>query len=111
MDICSKNNLSKMEQSELLKLVNDRTIIIKPADKGGTVVVLSTEHCKTMIMQHLNDSSTYKKLDLNTDIKIYTNFKIFSHKPGLEISALKGNELSFPSFYVCGNEGTGNRFR
>ena len=33
MDICSKNNLSKMEQSELSKY---RTIIIKPADKGGT---------------------------------------------------------------------------
>ena len=31
-------------------------------------------------------------------------------KPGLEISALKGNELSFPSFYVCGNDGTGNCF-
>ena len=62
MDICSKNNLSKIEQSELSKLINGRTIIIKPADKGGTVVVLPTEHYKTMIMQHLDDASTYKKL-------------------------------------------------
>ena len=41
MDISSKNNLSKTEQSELSKLINDKTIIIKPADKGGAVVVLS----------------------------------------------------------------------
>ena len=44
MDISSKNNLSKTEQSELSKLINDKTIIIKPADKGGAVVVLSIEH-------------------------------------------------------------------
>ena len=35
MDICSKNNLSKIEQLELSELINDRTIIIKPADKGA----------------------------------------------------------------------------
>ena len=32
MDISSKNNLSKTEKSELLKLINDKTLIIKPAD-------------------------------------------------------------------------------
>ena len=35
MDISSKNNLSKTEQSQLSKLINDKTIIIKPADKGA----------------------------------------------------------------------------
>ena len=62
MGISSKNNLSKTEQSELSKLINDKTIIIKPTDKGSAVVVLCTEHYKTMIMQHLNDASTYKNL-------------------------------------------------
>ena len=66
MDISSKNNLSKTEQSELSKLINDKTIIIKPADKGGggggAVVVLSTEHYKTMIVQHLDDASINKNL-------------------------------------------------
>ena len=41
MDVSSENNLSKTEQSELSKIINDRTIIIKPADKhirgGGGV--------------------------------------------------------------------------
>ena len=80
MDISSKNNLSKSEQSELSKFINDGTIIIKPADKGGAVVVLSTEHCKTIIMKHLDDASTYKKLDLNIDMKIHKNLRKLLHK-------------------------------
>ena len=86
MDISSKNNLSKTEQSELSKLTNDKTIIIKPVDKGrgegggGAVVVLSTEHYKTMMMQHLDDASTYKKLDLNIDMKIHKNLKKLLHR-------------------------------
>ena len=51
MDICSKSRLSKVEQSELSKLIKDMTIIIKPVDMAG-VVVLSTEHYKAMIPQH-----------------------------------------------------------
>ena len=80
IDICPKNNLSKMEQSELPKLVNNRTIIIKPADKGGAVVVPFTEHYKILIVQHLPDTGTYKKLDLNIDIKIHKNLKKLLHK-------------------------------
>ena len=80
MDVSSKNNLSKTEQSELSKLINDKTIIIKPAEKGGAVVVLSTEHYKTMIVQHLDDASTYKKLDMNIDMKIHKNLKKLLHK-------------------------------
>ena len=71
MDKCSKNNFFKREQSELSKLINDRTIIITPADRGeGAVVVLSTKHYKTMIMQHLNGASTYNKFNLNIYTKI-----------------------------------------
>ena len=33
-----------MEQKELSNLSNDQTIVIKPADKGGAVVVLSIGH-------------------------------------------------------------------
>ena len=62
------------------KLINDKIIIIKPADKGDTVVLLSTEYYKTMIMQHLDHASTYKKLDLNIDMKIHKNLKKLLHK-------------------------------
>ena len=70
MDICYKNNLSKTEQPELLKLINDRTTIIKHADKragwgwgwvGGGVLLLFTENYKITTMQHLENVGTYKK--------------------------------------------------
>ena len=41
-----KSNLSYMEQ----KLSNDETIVIKPAEKVGAVVILSTGHYQGMIM-------------------------------------------------------------
>ena len=49
-----------MEQKKLSKLSNDETIVIKPADKGGTVIILSTGHYQSMIMQYLLDENKYK---------------------------------------------------
>ena len=54
MEIKSKSNLSNMKQKELSKLINNETIVVKPADKRGAVVILSTGHYKSMIMQHLS---------------------------------------------------------
>ena len=70
MEKKSKSNLSYMKQKELSKLSNNETIVIKPAEKGGAVVILSTGHFQSMIMQHLSDENTYKKLDSCTDSKI-----------------------------------------
>ena len=61
METKSKSNLSNMEQKELSKLTDDETIVIKPADKGRAVVILSTGHYQRMIMQHLLDENTCKK--------------------------------------------------
>ena len=61
------------------KFIIDMIIIIKTADRvgggGGALVALPIEHCKTMIMQHVDDASRYKKLDLNIDIKIHKKFQ------------------------------------
>ena len=50
METKSESNLSYMEQKELLKLINDETIVIKHAGKGGAVVILSTGHYQRMII-------------------------------------------------------------
>ena len=70
MEKKSKSNLSYMKQKELSKLSKNETIVIKPAEKGGAVVILSTGHFQSMIMQHLSDENTYKKLNSCTDSKI-----------------------------------------
>ena len=66
METKSKSNLSNMEQKELSKLSNDKSIVIKHADKGGAVVILSTGHYQSMIMQNLLDENRYKKLASRT---------------------------------------------
>ena len=68
---CLQQSLIHIFRSQFnIIVLTDRTIIIKPADTGGAAVILSTEHYKTMIMQHLDDAGTYKKLDLNICMKI-----------------------------------------
>ena len=39
METKCKSNISNMEQKEFSKLNNDETIVIKPADKRGVVVI------------------------------------------------------------------------
>ena len=69
-----------MKQKELSKLTNDETIAIKSADKGGAVVILPTSHYQSMIMQHLLDENTYKKLDSCINSKIQSDLLKFLKK-------------------------------
>ena len=66
-----------MEQNELLKLRNNETMIIKPAGKGGAVVIFAKDYHKIMIIQHLLDEKMYKRLVSCIDNKIQTNFLRF----------------------------------
>ena len=90
-----------MEQKQLSKLRSDETILIKPADKRGAVVIISTGHYQSMIMQHLLDENTYKKPDSYTDNKIESNllrflrqFKMCFTKPEWKFLNDKHHELS-----------------
>ena len=59
-----ESNFSPKEWTELRNL-ND--IVIKEADKGGAVTVLSKNHYSAMIYEHLSNQNTYQKLDKNLD--------------------------------------------
>ena len=52
------------------KLAENPDIVIKRADKGGAVTIMTRNHYKSMIYDHLNDQNTYKKLESNIDNKI-----------------------------------------
>ena len=43
--------------------MNNPDIVIKEADKGGAVTVLSKNHYRAMIYEHFNNQNTYQKLD------------------------------------------------
>lgn len=55
-------NLKKSEMEALLSLEKDDTIILKPADKGGNLVLMDHKKYTTMCHQLLRDRETYKVL-------------------------------------------------
>ena len=58
-----KNNLSRAEHDALKSLKQDQDIIIKPADKGGAVVVMNKNLYKQEGLRQLNNTFYYDKLD------------------------------------------------
>ena len=99
-----KSNFSPKEWAELRNLMNQPDIVIKEADKGGAVTVLSKNHYRAMIYEHLSNQNTYQKLDKNLDHTIMKKFKkllnkhksIFSDK---EFKYLNEAEYSTSNFY------------
>lgn len=70
-------NLHSDEFTAIKELRNNQDIIIKPADKGGAVVVMNKTDYLNEVYRQLNDESIYKKVedDLNPQfIKKFTDF-------------------------------------
>ena len=63
-------NLSRAEQTALTELMNNDEIIIKPADKGGCLVIMDKDFYrdKLVIQDHLS-TDTYQQSDSNSDAK------------------------------------------
>ena len=70
-----KSIFSPKEWTELGNLMNQLDIVIKEADKGGAVTVLSKNHYRAMIYEHLSNENTYQQLDKNLDPTIMRKLK------------------------------------
>ena len=53
----SSKNLSKDEEQALLNLVEDESIIIRPADKGSGIVIIDADDYKERLLQEVHSSS------------------------------------------------------
>ena len=62
--------LSNIERKKLSKLRSYETIVTERADKRGVAVILATGHYQKVIIHHLLDENTYKKLGSCIDSKI-----------------------------------------
>ena len=75
-------NFTREQQQALRSLINNKNITIKPADKGGGICLLNTTDYIKKIMDHLNDTNTYRILDSNpipeikNEIKGYLDFLV-----------------------------------
>lgn len=56
-------NLPMLEVKALRELIHNKSIVIKPADKGSAVVVLSREQYTQEALRQLKDNVHYKQLD------------------------------------------------
>ena len=79
-----KSNLNTAEQTALTKLSKNRKIVIKPADKGGGLVVMNT--CDYIYEAHrqLNDTKFYRKLTSNPTSDIEKEVSATIHKMWLD---------------------------
>ncbi|KAJ1152451.1 hypothetical protein NDU88_005226 [Pleurodeles waltl] len=56
-------NLSRIENEALRALAADSNITIKPADKGGAIVVMNTDDYRQECLRLLGDSTYYAHID------------------------------------------------
>ena len=71
-----KNNLSKAERNALQQLKTNRDIVIKEADKGGAIVIMTKEQYSNMVMKHLNTDTYEAVTEKNIDKKVMKKLKI-----------------------------------
>lgn len=71
-----RHNLSEQDSIHLKALANDDTITIKPADKGGALVVLDTVTYINEIDRQLSDVNFYRKISHDPTLAIQKLIKV-----------------------------------
>ncbi|XP_041429919.1 uncharacterized protein LOC121397348 [Xenopus laevis] len=70
-----RGNLPKEERVALKALCDNKNIIIKPADKGGAVVILDYVYYRSELLAQLSDSNGYRKLSFDPTSKFQLRLK------------------------------------
>ncbi|CAJ0919243.1 unnamed protein product [Ranitomeya imitator] len=65
-----RHNLDPLEKQALDSLSENKSIVIKPADKGGAIVVMDRSFYMTEVRRQLSDTSTYKMLQTDPTYSI-----------------------------------------
>ncbi|XP_053555953.1 tight junction protein ZO-2 [Bombina bombina] len=68
----TRNNMTTSDWEAVQSLRNDSTIVIRPADKGGAVVLQDYQEYKAEIDRQLADNSTYRALSCDPTISYKT---------------------------------------
>jgi hypothetical protein len=106
-NISKKDNLTKPERAALRNLKMNKNIMILPADKGSTTVVLDKTDYLDEAHRQLSDRDTYKPLSenpihqYNTELSKWLKIEGPQQKiPPDSISLLINNTPSTPQFYM-----------
>ena len=81
-----KGNLTKGEERALCDLIEDRSIIIRPADKGSGIVVMDADEYERQLHSEMQDGSTYRSTDSDQTRAVQAKVKNLAqnmHKRGI----------------------------
>ena len=100
------NNLSNDQRQALKNLANDHDIVIKPADKGGAIVIMDKTDYEAACNTHLSNTTFYEEVASNPTSTYKTKISETAdemYKEGLiddfENNMLKAGDQT-PSFYA-----------
>ena len=87
------DNLTKQEHKALKELQEVHDLVIRKADKGNTLVLMDKAYyCNTLVMKHHLNTSTYQKVDPNSDKRFFNNLTFLIKR---DESCLTKNELKY----------------
>ena len=71
------DSLIKQERRALTKeLQEDQDLVIRKTDKCNTLVLMEKDYyCNILVMKHHLNTSTYQKIDSNSNKRIFNNLK------------------------------------
>ena len=75
-----KKNLKKQELKAMRELHTNRDIVIKPADKGGSIVIMNTTDYISEANRQLNDHNHYEKLQEDPTQKFNNHINYLIHQ-------------------------------
>ena len=74
-------NLTKQERRALSQLQEDQDLVIRKADKGNTLVLMDKDYYfNTLVVKHHLNTSTYQKVDSDSDNRVLNNLKLQINK-------------------------------
>lgn len=88
----TKYNLSKQETEALKNLKSDKSVIIKPSDKSGTLVILDREDYIREGHRQLRNNETYS--ELKQDITLEISYKVENYLKEM----LRENQIDLKTF-------------
>uniref|UniRef100_A0A8C5PH59 Helix-turn-helix domain-containing protein n=1 Tax=Leptobrachium leishanense TaxID=445787 RepID=A0A8C5PH59_9ANUR len=89
-----QHNLTHTEMLALNHLIKDNEVVIKPADKGGGVVILDRQQYLSEIQRQLQDVDTYEKLPSDPSLIIANKYRSHLTK-GVDLGILNNHEHDF----------------
>ena len=86
-----EDNMLPEENAALNQLLYNKEITIKPADKGGSIVIMDTKNYIKTALEHLEDTTIYKRMnrdetkDIATLIDTYLSHLLYSYQLDFDI--------------------------